>query len=56
MRMMNSESFSLDHILFMGNTSKAWEGISYQKELSSSKPAVQKKNSRPNPTKIEKGV
>ena len=33
MRMMNSGTMSLDHILYMGITSKTQKGIGYQKGL-----------------------
>ena len=55
-RMMNSGTMSLDHIICMGTTSKAREDIGYQKGSSDSKSAVQKKNSCLKSTKIEELV
>ena len=41
-RMMNSGTSSLDHILCIRTTSKAQEGIGYQRGSSGSKPTAQK--------------
>ena len=43
-RMMNSKTTSMDHILCMGIASKAWKSKGYQKGSSFSKLAVKKKN------------
>ena len=45
MRMMNTGTTSMDHILYMGTTSKTREGIGYQKGPLETNPIVQKKNS-----------
>ena len=52
-RMMNSRTTSMDHILCMGTTSKARESVGYQKRSSNSKSVVQKKNSLLKSSKIE---
>ena len=43
-RIMNSRTTSLYHIFYMGTTSKAHEGLGYQKGSSETKPTIQKKN------------
>ena len=55
-RMMNSRTTSLNHILYMGTTSKARDRIGYPKGSSNSKSAVQKKNSHLESAKIEELV
>ena len=55
-RMVNSRTTSLDHILCMGTPFKAREDIGYQKGSSDSKPTIQKKNFRLKSTKMEELV
>ena len=42
MKMLNSRTITLDHILCMGTTSKGWEVLGYQKGSSGTKTIVQK--------------
>ena len=55
-RMMNSGTLSLDHILCMVTTSKARKGIGYQKGYSDSKSTTQKEISRLKTVSIEEPV
>ena len=52
-RMMNSGMLSLDRILCMRTTSKAWEGIRYQRRSSGLKPTAQMEIPRPKTVKVE---
>ena len=55
-RMMNSGITSLDHILYMGTTSKNKKGIVYQKESIEIKPSSRKKSSGVKSTKIKETI